>query len=213
MALIEQNDEILIERMETPPYGTNTYILVCQRTKESAIVDAPGDAPAIMNGLEGTSPQYILITHSHFDHTGALKELKQKLNIPIAAHEADADRIPLTPDLLLQDGDCISFGDVNLKVLHTPGHTPGSLCFLTGKYLISGDTLFPGGPGKTSSPSALEQILTSIREKIFVLPDETRIYPGHGEGTTLKKEKEEFAVFASRKHSPDLCGDVLWLSS
>jgi len=213
MTIMEQDDKILIERIETAPFGTNAYILVCQRTKESVLVDAPGDAQAILDCLEDTKPQYILITHSHFDHTGALKELKHRLNIPVAAHKADAKRIPLSPDLFLKDGDLLSFGDIKLRVLHTPGHTPGSLCFHSGMYLISGDTLFPGGPGKTGSSSDLDQIITSLKEKIFVLPDEVRVYPGHGEKTVLKKEKEEFAVFSSREHSPDLYGDVQWLTS
>jgi glyoxylase-like metal-dependent hydrolase (beta-lactamase superfamily II) len=213
MTILENGDTIHIERIETAPFGTNAYILVCRRTKESVVVDAPGDAPAILKCLEGTAPQDILITHSHFDHTGALKELKDRLNVPVAAHKADADRIPLYPDLLLEDGDSVVFGDIKLNVLHTPGHTPGSLCFLTGMHLLSGDTLFPGGPGKTGSPKDLKQIIASLKEKIFVLPDEVRVYPGHGEGTMLKKEKEEFAAFSAREHSPELCGDVLWLSS
>jgi glyoxylase-like metal-dependent hydrolase (beta-lactamase superfamily II) len=87
------------------------------------------------------------------------------------------------------------------------------VCFLTGKYLISGDTLFPGGPGKTGSPGNLEQIIESIKGKILPLPDDTYVYPGHGDSTVLRKEKEEFAVFSSRPHDPNLCGDVLWLSS
>jgi len=115
--------------------------------------------------------------------------------------------------VLLDDGDVVSFGIVNLEVLHTPGHTPGSLCFRRGRYLISGDTIFPGGPGKTRSPAGLRQIIESITGKIFILPDDTEIYPGHGGSTTLKKEKDEFAVFSSRPHNADLCGDVLWLSS
>jgi len=98
-------------------------------------------------------------------------------------------------------------------VLHTPGHTPGSLCLLSGKHLFSGDTLFPGGPGKTGNPAAFEQIINSITEKLFILPDETLVYPGHGEDTVLGKEKQEFAVFSSRPRTPGLCGDVLWLSS
>jgi hydroxyacylglutathione hydrolase len=114
---------------------------------------------------------------------------------------------------MLNDGDTISFGDLKLEVLHTPGHTPGSLCFKWVRHLISGDTIFPGGPGKTWSPRAFNQIIKSITEKILVLPDDTRIYPGHGDATVLKKEKDEFAVFSSRSHSPNLCGDVLWLSS
>lgn len=109
--------------------------------------------------------------------------------------------------------DTIDVGRLKLKVLHTPGHTPGSVCFLLGKYLISGDTIFPGGPGKTTTPADFEQIVKSIETKIFVLPDDTEVYPGHGDSTVLGKEKKEFAIFASRPHTPGLCGDVLWLSS
>ena len=102
---------------------------------------------------------------------------------------------------------------MSLKVLHTPGHTPGSLCFWVEKHLISGDTIFPGGPGKTKSPADLKRIIESITSKIFVLPDDTAIYPGHGNSTLLKKEKREFATFSSRPHDAYLFGDVLWLSS
>jgi glyoxylase-like metal-dependent hydrolase (beta-lactamase superfamily II) len=87
------------------------------------------------------------------------------------------------------------------------------VCFKVGRYLLAGDTIFPGGPGKTRSPADLKQIIKTITEKIFVLPDDTLVYPGHGESTILKKEKLEFAVFQSRPHDPNLCGDVVWLSS
>jgi glyoxylase-like metal-dependent hydrolase (beta-lactamase superfamily II) len=147
------------------------------------------------------------------DHTGALVEVRDALKIPLAAHSLDAERLPCQPDLFLHDGDRLSFGAVDLTVLHTPGHTPGSLCFLTGKHLIAGDTIFPGGPGKTASPGALKQIIESITAKIFVLPEETTIYSGHGDFTTIGKETAEFAEFSSRPHDPQLCGDVLWLSS
>jgi glyoxylase-like metal-dependent hydrolase (beta-lactamase superfamily II) len=163
--------------------------------------------------LKGTNPRYILITHNHMDHLGAFSELKSRLGVPVGAHPLDAKRLPSPPDILLNDGDTVSFGRIALKVLHTPGHTPGGLCFLTGQYLMSGDTLFPGGPGKTRTPADLRQIIESITKKIFVLPDDTQVYPGHGDSTVLKKEKEELAIFSSRSHDPGLCGDVLWLSS
>ena len=147
------------------------------------------------------------------DHIGALSELRSGLGIPLAAHAADAGVSPPPPEIQLNDGDIISFGNIKLEVLHTPGHTPGSLCFKTGKYLISGDTIFPGGPGKTRSPADLQQIIKSINSKIFTMDDDTQVYPGHGDSTVLKKEKDEFAVFSSRPHKPNLCGDVLWLSS
>ncbi len=117
------------------------------------------------------------------------------------------------PPHILNDGDIVSFGRIELKVLHTPGHTPGSLCFLYDKYLISGDTIFPGGPGRTGSPDSLRQIIKSITEKIFPLPDDTQVYSGHGDPTVLMREKKEYAIFSSRAHAPNLCGDVLWLSA
>jgi len=147
------------------------------------------------------------------DHIGALSELQSKLEVPLAVHASDAKSLPSPPQILLNDGDTVSFGNIKLEVLHTPGHTPGSLCFRAGQYLISGDTIFPRGPGKTRSPADLKQIIKSITDKIFVSPDNTQIFPGHGNPTTLKKEKDEFAVFSSRPHDPNLCGDVLWLSS
>jgi glyoxylase-like metal-dependent hydrolase (beta-lactamase superfamily II) len=177
------------------------------------LVDAPGEAEEILQWLEKTNPRYIVMTHSHMDHTGALAEVRDALKIPLAAHSLDAKGLPCRPDLLLNDGDTLSFGAVDLTALHTPGHTPGSLCFLTEKHLIAGDTIFPGGPGRTSSPSALKQIIESITAKIFVLPEETTICSGHGDFTTIGKEKAEFAEFSSRRHDPQLCGDVLWLSS
>lgn len=176
-------------------------------------MDAPAEASEILKALKGTNPRYILITHSHMDHIGALPQLKSKLRIPIGVYPLDAKGLPLRPEILLEDGEKVSWGNISLKVLHTPGHTPGSLCFLIGRHLISGDTIFPGGPGKTKSPADFKRIIESITSKIFVLPDSTPIYPGHGNSTLLKKEKREFATFSSRPHDPLLFGDVLWLSS
>ncbi|HLB28995.1 MAG TPA: MBL fold metallo-hydrolase, partial [Dehalococcoidia bacterium] len=92
----------------------------------------------------------------------------------------------------------------------TPGHTPGSLCFSYGRHLIAGDTLFPGGPGHSDSPQDLRQEIDSIVSKLYVLPDNTIVCPGHGPNTTIGRSRAEYAVFASRPHPPDLCGDVLW---
>jgi glyoxylase-like metal-dependent hydrolase (beta-lactamase superfamily II) len=144
------------------------------------------------------------------DHTAALAELKSALDVPLAAHAADADRLPIPADMMLADGETITFGNIRLSVIHTPGHTPGSLCFYTEGYLISGDTLFPGGPGKTGSPADFRQIVESLKNKIFVLPDNTQVFAGHGDGTVLGKEKRAFEAFSARPHDPNLCGDVLW---
>jgi len=213
MVVMVKDDDIQIERLELGSFGTNAYILVCPKTRESVLIDAPADAGTIVGRLKDTTPKYILLTHNHMDHIGALAELRSRLKVPLAAHALDAGRLPSPPKILLNDGDVVSFGNILLEVLHTPGHTPGSLCFKSGKYLMSGDTIFPGGPGKTWSPADFQQIVQSITERIFVLPDDTQIYPGHGAATVLKKEKDEFAAFSARSHNPNLCGDVLWLSS
>lgn len=213
MTIMVKDDDIQIEKLELGPFGTNAYMLTCQKTGDSVVVDAPAEANTIIDSLKGTNPRYILLTHNHFDHIGALSELRSGLGIPLAAHTADSRNLPVSPEIQLKDGDTVSFGNIKLEVLHTPGHTPGSLCFKTGKYLIAGDTLFPGGPGKTGSPDAFKQIIQSITDKIFPLHDDTRIYSGHGDPTILKKAKEEFAIFSSHPHKSDLCGDVLWLSA
>ena len=213
MVVVAKNENVQIEKLILGPFDTNAYVLICQDTGGSVVVDAPGEAGKILQRVKGTHTKYILMTHDHVDHVGALSELKSALNVPVAAHAKDAGNLPTSPDLLLNDGDVVSLGTIQLRVLHTPGHTPGSLCFLTSNFLISGDTLFPGGPGKTWSPADFKQIIESITRKIFTLPHDTQVFPGHGDSTVLKKERDEFAAFSSRPHNPNICGDVLWLTS
>ncbi len=213
MVVVAKDDDVQIEKLELGAFGTNAYIVVCQKTGDSLVIDTPAEAGKIIDRLQGTNPRYILLTHNHMDHLGALAELHSRLKVPLAAHALDTGNLPSSPEMLLSDGDTISLGVLELEVLHTPGHTPGSLCFKVGGYLISGDTIFPGGPGKTGTADAFRQIVKSITEKIFVLPDDTPIYPGHGEATVVKQEKDEFAVFSARSHDANLCGDVLWFSA
>jgi len=210
---VAKNETIQIDRLKLGPYETNSYILTCPITGDSLLVDAPAETSEILKALKDTHPRYILITHNHMDHIGALSELEFKLRVPIGVHRLDAKGLPLQANMILEDGGKVDCGYVSVKILHTPGHTPGSLSFLIGRYLIAGDTIFPGGPGKTRSAADLKLIIESISSKIFVLPDDTVIYPGHGDSTLLRKEKEEFASFSSRSHDPNLFGDVLWLSS
>ena len=213
MANVIKDEHIQIERLSLGPYGTNAYVLICRHTGESVVVDVPGEAARLLDLLKETTPRYILITHNHMDHTGALAELKSALGVPVAAHAEDAGRMPVAADLLLKDGDVVSCGDIRLSVLHTPGHTRGSICFLTGNCLIAGDTLFPDGPGKTASPADFKKIMDSLKAKIFVLPDAVQVFSGHGDSTTLGKERKAFEAFRAKPHDPGLCGDVLWSSS
>jgi glyoxylase-like metal-dependent hydrolase (beta-lactamase superfamily II) len=204
---------VRIERLTLGPYATNSYILTCPDTGDGLLVDAPAEGSAIMRAAKHTKATHILVTHSHADHIGALSELKSRLRVPVAIHRLDMKALSVKPEILLEDGQEVAFGKARLKVIHTPGHTPGSLCFLVGKHLLSGDTLFPHGPGRTNTPADLTRIIGSITGRLFVLSDDTEVYPGHGNSTILAKEKEEFAVFSARSHDPGLSGDVLWLSS
>ena len=211
--IIVNNNIMRIEKLTLGPYETNAYIVICLKTGESAFIDAPAGASEIIAHLKGTKPRYILLTHDHYDHTGVMVSLRARLKVPLATHLGSTFQLKTPPEILLNDGDTLALGKLKIEVLHTPGHTPGSLCFRIGKYLFAGDTLFPGGPGHTETPYDFNQILTSITEKIFRLPNATLILPGHGDSTTVAKAKEEYAVFASHPHPPDLYGDVTWLTS
>jgi hydroxyacylglutathione hydrolase len=213
LSIIVKDKNIEIVRLELGPWKTNAYIIICLNTGNSVLIDAPAEINTIIRNLQGTESKYILLTHNHMDHIGALAELISGLKVPLAAHVLDAAGLTSPPELLLQDGDIISIGKVRIEVLHTPGHTLGSLSFKIDNYLISGDTIFPGGPGRTQSPAYFRQIVKSIAEKIMVLPDDTMIFPGHGEATILEKERHEFTVFIAKPHPAYICGDVLWLSS
>ena len=210
MTTIAEDKSIRIQKYSLGPYGTNSYIVICRETGESAIIDAPGDAQKVKTALEGTVPRAIWMTHNHMDHTGALAELKSAFNIPIAAHPSDAPGLPVQPDIHLSDGQMLQVGKIAFKVIHAPGHTGGSVCFHYDRYLISGDTLFPGGPGKTWSPEGFRQIIASLSEKIFTLPGDTMVLPGHGEGTLIRTEKAAYEAFAAKGPDPGLCGDVSW---
>jgi len=211
--LIGQDNQMELFRLETEPFGTNTYIVLCRDSGEGVLIDTPGNPEIIKEKLKNTRVKYILMTHGHMDHIMALKELYAALDAPLAVHEGDAGKLPVKADTLLKDGNTIECGKLKLEVIHTPGHTPGSLCFRVGKYLLSGDTIFPGGPGKTGTPRDFQQIFASIKENILTLPDETVILAGHGDATTLEKERKLIEAFSSRVHSDDLCGDVTWEKS
>ncbi|MFC1950867.1 MBL fold metallo-hydrolase [Chloroflexota bacterium] len=214
MSTICSDNNVRIQMLALSHFDNRAYIITCPKTNQSVLIDAPANADQILKHLADSDLKYVLMTHSHSDHIGALSLMKTTLGAPVAAHKLDAGGLTVAADVLLNDNDRVVFGDsIELKVLHTPGHTPGSLCFLLNDILFSGDTIFPDGPGYTRAPSNLKQIIESITSKIFVLSDDTKIYPGHGTSAILRDEKRKYAVFANKTLSPSLCGDVLWLSS
>jgi hydroxyacylglutathione hydrolase len=179
-----------LKRLEVGSFENNCYILICPRTREAVIIDPAAEAEKILGSIQRTSVKYIIMTHGHMDHIGALEEVQDSIHAPVGIHEQEARALRRKPDFFLEEGQILTFGEVSLKALHTPGHSPGAVCFLSGKTLFSGDTIFPNGPGNTSIPRAdFQEILRSIHSKIFTLPDDTVIYPGHGLETTVGREK------------------------
>lgn len=205
--------EVRIFKTSCGPLDNNAYLVVCPETNESVIIDAPMGPEQLLDEANGTAVKYILITHNHRDHLAGLKEIMDVTGAPVQIHREDADALDTALGGLVADGDTIVAGTVQIKVIHTPGHTAGSVCYLVGNHLFSGDTLFPGGPGRSRSPEALQEIIRSITEKLYTLPEDTSILPGHGQDSILGISKEEYMIFAQRRHPADLSGDVLWLEN
>ena len=164
---------------------TNCYILIGE--EQGIIIDPGGEADRILETVSDLRIDLILLTHNHFDHIGALSLVKESTSAKVVIHSLDMID---AADKSFEDGERIPFDGKEILIMHTPGHTPGSCSFLLENNLFSGDTLFSGGWGNTAFVGGSEEtIFRSIREKLMDLPDETVVYPGHGEATTIGAEK------------------------
>ncbi len=184
-----QSETARIRKITVGAYENNVYVVACATTGKAVIVDAASEPDRIAAAVTDVEPIAILTTHGHFDHVGAAAETARRLGIPFRLHPADAGIAGMTPDEPLHPG-AIQVGDLTIDARHTPGHTPGSLCFVVPGVVLSGDTLFPGGPGATSSAhSSFPTIIDSIAQGLFTLDAETLVMPGHGLDTTIGTER------------------------
>ena len=193
------------------PVQANCYIVADKNAAEAIVIDPGSDGEKILRTIKDLNLkiQYIINTHAHIDHIEANEYLKNNLGCKICMHEADKNMLSDTnlnlsymlypaekmvfpkPDIILKDKDTIKAGNMKISVIHTPGHTPGSICLGVDKSLFTGDTLFSGSIGTTEVPLAdYKTLINSIKNKILTLPDDTRIYPGHGNASTIGTEKK-----------------------
>ena len=191
-------------------YENNGYVIIDPQSGESLIVDMPNEGERLLQAAEGTRVTAVVLTHAHPDHLLSYDLVTEATGAPVLAHEDEGEIAGERVRRRLVDGETLTLGRQRLRIIHTPGHTPGSICLLSDRHLIAGDTLFPGGPGHTNRPDELRQEIRSIVERLYILPDDTVVYPGHGPNTTIGESKKEYAVFASREQPADLCGDVTW---
>lgn len=188
--IIYSNSDMQVKRLVVGFLENNCYLIKCLSSEEMTIIDPGAEAENILANINPEKVRFILITHGHHDHIGALEEIRKKTKAQVGIHPLDVRALRRSPDLLFEDGQVLKMGHIELKVIHTPGHSPGGVCFLIDEILFSGDTIFLNGPGNTAIPGAnYEKILESIHEKIFALPEKTIIFPGHGPETTVGQEK------------------------
>ena len=195
---------LAISKIAVGPYNNNSYLLRCRTTGAQVLVDAAAEPQRLLDliGPEGVS--LIITTHRHPDHWQALAEVKAATGAPTAAHIDDVEGIPVPTDLVVRDGDTIQVGDSSLTAIHLVGHTPGSIALLYddpdgAPHLFTGDCLFPGGVGKTNTPEQFDTLYGGVVTRIFdPLPDETWVYPGHGDDTTVGTERPQLAEWLER---------------
>jgi glyoxylase-like metal-dependent hydrolase (beta-lactamase superfamily II) len=201
---VRELPQLMITKVAVGPMNNNAYLLRCRATDQQLLIDAAAEAPVLLETVGG-SLATVVTTHRHQDHWNALAPVVQATGARTAAGRLDAEGIPVPSDLLLDDGDTLRFGEIELTVRHLVGHTPGAIVLIYDDpkghpHLFTGDCLFPGGIGNTWGDSAaFTSLLDGVETKLFAaLPDETWVYPGHGDDTTLGTERPNLAEWRAR---------------
>lgn len=190
---------IEVHQVVVGPMDNNVYVVRCTETGDAVLLDAANEHERLLELCRALGVRRVLETHGHWDHIQAVPQLRDA-GYDVAVTEADAGMLP-SYDSTIDDEDVIEVGRLRLHALHTPGHTPGSVCFTVegAPLLFSGDTLFPGGPGNTSFEGGdFPTIMRSLEDRLFTLPDDTLVLPGHGDSTTIGTEKPHLDEWAER---------------
>jgi glyoxylase-like metal-dependent hydrolase (beta-lactamase superfamily II) len=193
-----EDARLRIDKIVVGPYENNVFVLRDKGTGEGLIIDAANEHDLLIPVAKAANVRRVLTTHGHWDHIQAVTAARDA-GIDVGVFPADADMLP-GYDFVVADEDVIEVGDLRLHALHTPGHTPGSVCFTLEGWpiLFSGDTLFPGGPGATQSPKAFAEIIRSLDNRLLPLPEDTLVLPGHGLDTTIGTERPHLGEWAER---------------
>ena len=190
----------MLRKLAVGPYQSNCYILGDKEIGEGLVIDPGDEVFRIVKEISHLSLtiRYILITHGHVDHVGGAHELRRITKAPVWIHRLDAGGLGFRPDGDLTEGQEIQLGRYTLSVIHTPGHSPGGVCFHTAGTVFTGDTLFAGSIGRTDFPGGNHhQLIQGVITKIFPLGDDVRVYPGHGPNTTIGRERTTNPFFRS----------------
>lgn len=195
-----------IIKVSVGPMDNNAYLVTCNSTGKTLLIDAANDAEVLLDVIKQHAPELSLIvtSHQHFDHWQALEAVAEVTGAPTAAHSLDAAPLPVAPDRILADGDTIEIGDLTFDVIHLQGHTEGSVALALKApdgvtHLFTGDCLFPGGPGRTTRPEDFDSLMSGLESKVFDrFDDSTVVYPGHGDDTTLGAERPHLSEWRER---------------
>jgi glyoxylase-like metal-dependent hydrolase (beta-lactamase superfamily II) len=196
-------DGLVVTKIAVGPMDNNAYLLRCASTGEGLLIDAANEPGRLIELIGEVPVRTIVTTHRHADHWQALWEVQRHTGAAAVAHPADADELPVTVSRRVEHGEVLRFGDCEVSVIHLRGHTPGSIAIrydASGDpHVFTGDSLFPGGVGKTVTPEAFTSLLNDVTERLFDrLPDATWVYPGHGRDTTLGAERPHLGEWRER---------------
>ena len=201
---VRELPDLVVTKLAVSDMANNVYLLRCRRTDEQLLVDAADDAARILRLAGSDGLRTVVTTHQHWDHHRALPDVVAATGAGTVAGAEDADALPVAVDRAVGDGDIVEVGTCRLEVIHLRGHTPGSVALLYDDpegtpHLFTGDSLFPGGPGRTSGAEAFGSLMDDLERKVFDrLPDETWFYPGHGDDSTLGAERPHLAEWRAR---------------